>query len=176
MSSPIAARTERTASPRRRLIHRLFEASLLFKGLFAGFETLAGLTLLVTPGAAILGLLDRVTAPELAQDPRDLLARTLLDASQKLSIETQHFYALYLLTHGGVKLVMVLLLARGMHWAYPVAMGVLALFIAYQIHLFVLAPSATLVALSLFDVAMIWLVHAEWRGARARIAQPSTQG
>ncbi len=170
MSSPIAARTDPVAPvvPRKRLLHRLFEASLLIKGLFAGLELLAGLAFFATPGSTIIAFLDWLTAPELAQDPRDLLAQTLLSAAQNLSIETQHFYALYLASHGGVKLVMVLCLFRGLHWAYPVSMAVLGLFILYQLHLFLLAPSVGLVALCLFDVAMIWLIRSEWRNARTR--------
>ncbi len=75
MSSPIAARTDPVAPvvPRKRLLHRLFEASLLIKGLFAGLELLAGLAFFATPGSTIIAFLDWLTAPELARDPRDPL-------------------------------------------------------------------------------------------------------
>jgi uncharacterized membrane protein len=162
-------------APRRgaRLLHDAFEASLLLKGAFAASEALLGLALYFVPGAAITGAVRWLTTHELTEDPNDLIARHLLDAAQSLSISTQDFYAFYLLGHGLLKLAVVLLLARGFLWAYPLAVAVLSGFIAYQLHRYLLSPSAGLILLSLLDAVVIALTVIEYRARRARGACPA---
>lgn len=79
------------------------------------------------------------------------------------SIQMQHFFALCLLFHGGLKLAMVLGLARRIKWAYPASMLVLAGFVAWQIHHFSVNGSPMLIALSMLDTVMIALVWREYR-------------
>lgn len=79
------------------------------------------------------------------------------------SIQTQHFFALCLLFHGGLKLAMVLGLARRIKWTYPASMLVLAGLVAWQIHHFSVNGSPMLIALSILDTWMIALV---WRAYR----------
>lgn len=148
-------------------LHRLFRASLLLKGLLAGAETIAGLGLLLTPNLAILTLVSWLTRNELTQDPTDAMARWFRHAAEVFPIQTQHFYAWYLGTHGALKLVMVLLLARGVRWAYPAAMLVLGGFVTYQVHHWTVTHSPALLLLSAFDLAMIALIWHEWRSTPA---------
>jgi uncharacterized membrane protein len=147
--------------------HRLFEASLVLKGLFASAEATTGLGIWLVPNGRIKGVADWLTRNELAQDPSDWMARTVESAMAVFSIETQHFYALYLLSHGALKLAMVLLLARGVRWAYPAAMLLLAGFILYQLDHWRLTHSPALLLLSVFDAIMILLVWREYRALRA---------
>ena len=61
---------------------------------------------------AILRAVDWLTRKELIEDPLDPLAAHVTHLADRFSADSQHFYALYLLTHGLVKLVVVILLAR----------------------------------------------------------------
>lgn len=151
---------------RDRLLHRLFEASLAIKGLLCASETLAGLGLLLTPNLLIERFIFWVTHFEIAEDPTDKLANLTLRAVEYFSINTQHFYALYLLAHGGLKLTIVLLLWRRVLWAYPAGMAVLAGFVAFQVYEFMHAGSPFLLILALFDCVMIVLVWLEWRALK----------
>lgn len=155
-----------------RWLHWIFETSLLIKGLLAAGEGFGGLGLLLAPNTAIATLVDWMTRVELVQDPTDRVALWLQHTAATFSIETQHFYALYLCLHGGIKLTMVLGLARRVLWAYPAAMVILAGFVAYQMHRVTLSPSPMLLALSGFDTLMIVLVWREYRLMRAaRVAK-----
>jgi uncharacterized membrane protein len=86
---------------------------------------------------------------------------------------TQHFYALYLLAHGGLKLTMVYMLWRRVLWAYPAAMVVLSGFVVYQTFESFHAGSPFLLLLALFDLVMIGLVWQEWRALKG--VQPVPQ-
>jgi uncharacterized membrane protein len=151
-----------------RVLHDAFEASLLLKGAFAAAEALLGLALYLVPGSAITGTLRLLTTHELTEDPSDLVAQYLMQAAQSLSISTQNFYAFYLLGHGLLKLAVVLLLARGFLWAYPLAVVVLSGFIVYQAHRYLLQPSVGLILLSLLDAVVIALTVIEYRARRTR--------
>ena len=150
---------------RRRLIHELFEASLLIKGVFAFLETVTGILLLVFGSAGVLAVARYLTVHELVEDPSDPVMSVMLGAAQNLSVGTEHFYAMYLLTHGLIKLVLVLALWRKVPFAYPAAMVVLAIFVVYQLHRWSVTGGLGLLALSAFDLVMIWLISREYRTA-----------
>ena len=144
-------------------LHQLFEASLLLKGLFALGELLAGIVLYFVNSASMMATVQRLTLHEISEDPNDIVASTLLHLAQGFSIESQHFYAFYLASHGVIKLAMVLALVRRVTWAYPASIIVLLAFIAYQIYRYTFAPSWGLVVLSLFDLIVIGLIWREYR-------------
>lgn len=149
-------------------LHELFEASLVIKALLAATEAAAGLTFLLTPNHRFLNAIHWLLEKELIPHRHDLLAEWANAAATALSIQTQHFYAIYLLSHGGLKLAMVLLLARGIRWAYPASMVLLALFILYQMNHWTHTHSPTLLILTAFDAVMIYLVWREYRAIDSR--------
>jgi len=159
-----------------RWLDRLFGASLLVKGVLAAAEAIAGLGLLFTPNAAIQRLVGWLTRNEISHDPTDPMAVWVLGAAELFTVPTQHFYAVYLLAHGVMKLAMVLLLAARIGWSYPFAIAVLAGFIAYQAYHYTVSPSPALILLSLFDAMMILLVWREWRGHAARLSPARAPG
>jgi uncharacterized membrane protein len=67
------------------------------------------------------------------------------------------------LSHGIVKLFLVVGLLRNKLWAYPAAIVVFVLFIAYQLYRLSSAPSPLLVLLTVFDVVVIGLTWHEYR-------------
>lgn len=157
---------KRNAALIARWLHRLFEASLLVKGILASAEALSGLGLLLTSNAHIVTLVDWLTRYEIAEYPRDRMASWVERHAELLSIQSQHFYALYLLSHGALKLAMVILLALGLSWAYPAAMAMLAGFVTYQLYEWHYSASPFLLVLSGLDLFMIYLVWQEYRAIR----------
>jgi uncharacterized membrane protein len=152
-------------------LHVAFEVSLLLKGAFAVAEIAAGLITFLIPPGGLLHLAQAITRSELTEDPRDWVALHLLRAAQDLSIGTQHFVAFYLLTHGLIKLGLIIGLWRGRPAFYPAGMGVFGAFILYQAYRFSLTKSPLLLVITILDGAMIWLTWTEYRNhVRARPA------
>jgi uncharacterized membrane protein len=149
-------------SPVSRWLHWLFEASLLIKGLLAAGETISGLGLLLTPHGLILTFWTWLTQNDLAEDPTDAMAMWFRSLAEAFTLQSQHFYALYLLGHGVLKFTMVIMLTRRILWAYPAAMVILSGFVVYQSFEFVAHGSLVLLMLALFDAIMIVLVYREW--------------
>ena len=147
-------------------LDRTFDIALVLKGLDGLLELVGGVLLLVVSPATINRLAERLTQHELSQDPHDFIAHRLLRLTANLH-HTQTFGAVYLLTHGLVKLVIVVGLFRREHWAYYVAFVFLGGFVVYQVYRMTYAPSIGLALLTLFDVLIIWLTWREYRAKRA---------
>lgn len=143
-------------------LHWLFEASLIFKGLFAAGESIGGLGLLLTPNIMLIQLIRWAWSYNLTQQPDADMAKWVQHLTEAFSIQVQHFYAYYLLAHGAIKFLMVIMLARRILWGYPLAMAILAGFVAYQLSEFVSHGYVTFLILSGLDALMIVLVYREW--------------
>ncbi|OYX44302.1 MAG: hypothetical protein B7Z02_05995 [Rhodobacterales bacterium 32-67-9] len=150
-----------------RRLHQLFEVSLLAKGAFAATELLSGIAIWLVSADWVTATVRWLTRQEIVEDPRDRLANWLLGFAQGYSVSTQHFWALYLVGHGVVKLAVVAALAYRLLWAYPVSIFVLVGFILYQIERYSVTHAPILIALSLFDLVVIWLVWHEYQRMKA---------
>jgi uncharacterized membrane protein len=148
-------------------LHDLFEASLVIKAILAAAEAAAGFSLFALPNGHISALAGWLSRYEIAHDRYEWPVRALEAGLAGFSMQTQHFYAWYLAAHGLLKLAMVFLLARKVSWAYPASMVVLAGFIAYQVHQWVLTGSMPLLVLTAFDALVVVLVWREYRHMRA---------
>ena len=120
-------RPRREAAP----LGRLFSVSLLLKGADGILEIAGGILFLAASHAALNGIVLALTQHELSEDPRDLIALHLQEAARHFG-EARIFGAVYLLSHGLSKLVLVLEIFRGRLWAYPGMLGLLGVFVAYQ--------------------------------------------
>jgi uncharacterized membrane protein len=146
-----------------RRIHQIFEVSVLLKGAHAAVEAAGGLALALTNNAWIRAVVTQATQSELIEDKRDFVANHLVTWAQGFSIETQHFYAWYLLSHGVVKLALVVGLLMRKLWAYPTTMVVLGLFIIYQLYRYAETHGAGLLLLTALDILVVTLTWHEYR-------------
>ena len=139
---------------------------MILKGLHALVECAGGIALYAIGNATILRWITALTQEELVEDSHDFIAAHLLHAAQSLSVGTQTFYAFYLLSHGFVKVLLVIGLLKEKLWAYPASLFVLAAFIAYQFYRYSHTHSLGLIVLTIFDLVIIVLVWHEWRVLR----------
>ena len=142
--------------------HWLFESTLLLKAVFAALEAVAGLGLWLVPNGQIHHLAAWLTHRELIEDPGDPLALRLSRLIEGFSDGSQHFYAFYLISHGLIKLVVVILLMRRIAFAYPLGIAVFAGFVVFQTQRFLVTHSPFLLALTLLDLVIIHLTWREW--------------
>jgi Predicted membrane protein len=140
--------------------------SVLLKGAHALVECVGGLVLALVSTATIANWVNVLTQEELIEDPQDFIAGFLLTQAQNFSVGTKNFYAFYLLSHGIVKLLLVIGLLRNKLWSYPASLVVFGLFILYQLYRFSYTYSAGLIALTVLDLVVIWLIWREYKIVR----------
>ena len=149
-------------------LDKTFKIGLVLKGLDGILEVAGGILLLFLSPHAIEQIVRTLTAHELTQDPHDVIARYLVHSTSHLSSGITLFGAIYLLSHGIAKIVLVALVLRDKLWAYPWLIVLLLAFIAYQIYrLAWIHFSIGLTALTVFDAALVWLTWREYRSKRA---------
>ena len=151
-------------------IDRAFRITITLKGLDGLLEVIGGMVLLFVSPHSINQLVKWATAHELAQDPNDFVSRHLLHSASQLSPSTTLYGALYLLIHGASKVVLVVFVLRNKLWAYPWMIGLLLVFIAYQLYRMTYKPSVSLALLTLFDAVVTWLTWREYGKKKALAA------
>jgi uncharacterized membrane protein len=157
---------------KERLLHMTFVVSIILKGLDGIMEMLGGVLLFLANQSKIQHFVIWITQHELAEDPRDLVANYLLNFGKDLSISDKNFGALYLLSHGIVKVVLITALIKKRLWAYPALIIFLFLFIVYQLYRYSYSHSFYLTILSLFDLLIIVLTAWEYQRLRkGKLAQ-----
>lgn len=146
-------------------LHRLFQAAVLIKGIDGVLETIGGVLLVLVSPDTVHRLIILLTQHELAEEADDWVIMALHHLAERFSVEAKHFASGYLIGHGLLKVFLAVSLFRERVWAFPLALFVLAVFVAYQLHRFGRTHSMVLLALTLLDVVVMALV---WREFRAR--------
>jgi len=142
-------------------IHDAFLISIIAKGLFAVLQIVIGGILLFTN--SITEIVVDLINNELLEDPTDFFASKVQSLLHPTP-EAQLFGGLYLVSHGIVKIFLVVGLLRNKLWAYPASMGVFSLFIIYQLfRYFYRTHSVWLLVLTVIDIVVIWLIYHEYR-------------
>ena len=161
---------------RDRIVHILFDISVISKGIDGALEIVGGALLFLVDPMRVHSIVRILTQHELSEDPRDLVATYLLNTTQHLSGGAQVFAATYLLWHGVVKVALVTALLLKRAWAYPAAILAFLLFLAYQLYRYSHTHSPELLVLSVLDVLVIvltWLEYKRLRGAHALLRRSS---
>jgi uncharacterized membrane protein len=159
------------AAEKRRILDRTFDITIILKGIDGVIEVIGGVLLFVVSANSLNTLAVRLTRVELSQDPDDFIAHHLLRLTADLH-HAQTFGAIYLLSHGAVKIVLVAALLRQQRWAYPAMLVFLIVFIGYQCYRMAYAPSIALALLTLFDGFVVWLTWREMQLHRADLQRP----
>lgn len=155
----------------RTLLDKTYEIGLFIKGFDGAVELLGGLLLLLVPAHAVLRLTHALVDTELSSDPHSFVATHILHMGTELAKGHNAFAILFLLTHGAVKVALVVALLRQKLWAYPWALVALTAFLVYQVYLLVTKPTFGMAFLTVLDVIIIWLVQREWQKVKPRTAE-----
>jgi uncharacterized membrane protein len=151
------------------LTDRAFRIGLLFKGIDGLIETIGGILLLIVNPDQINHLARWLTQGQLSEDPHDFIANHILKTAHELTGSSLIFGAAYLLSHGVVKIVLVIEVLRNHLWAYTALIGVTALFVIYQVYRITFDKfSISLFLLTIFDLIIIYLTQKEYRRHLAR--------
>src|SRR5213075_2488894 len=133
----------------RSKIHIAFEIGIILKGLNGLVELVGGTLMLVFSPSTIRNFIINLShRPEFAA---------------KISSHDERFAAIYLLSHGIVKGVLVYGLLKEQMWAFPWAIAVFTGFGVYQVVHYFQQPSIWMIVLTVLDVFVILLTRFEWQ-------------
>jgi uncharacterized membrane protein len=145
------------------LLDKVFEGSLLFKGLEAVGELLAGFLLLFVSPESIHKFITFVTQQALSNGGSNAFSNFLIHSANSLNVSHVGFLIVYLWIHAAIKLVAVVGLLRNLAWAYPFSFVSLGLLVIYQVYSIVERKSIGMVILTIFDLFVLWLIWREYK-------------
>ncbi len=149
------------------LLDKTYEIGIILKGIDGVLELIGGILVLVLSPGTILSITNFFTQETLEKNPHNFFANHIDKVGHHLASGQTTFAALFLLTHGLVKVVLVTCLLLNKLWAYPWALGVLGLFLVYQVYLLITRPTFGMAFLTVIDAVIIWLVYREWQKVRS---------
>jgi uncharacterized membrane protein len=152
------------------LLDQSFRFSIALKGIHALLEMVLGIAVLTVSPQTMNRFALTVLHPELSEDPNDFFATHLLKISENFANGGTRFASFYLLSHGLVKIVLVVELFRNKLWAYPTMIVVLTAFVCYQVYRFSLTHSLAMILLTFFDLIVILLTWLEYAKRRSYVA------
>ncbi|HXJ17843.1 MAG TPA: DUF2127 domain-containing protein [Candidatus Polarisedimenticolia bacterium] len=156
------------------LLRATFRTGITMKGIDGLLETIGGALLWVINPSVMSHTVALLFQHELSRDPHDFIGVHLLRISKALTENDRLFASIYLVSHGVVKIVLAGALWLDDLWAYPLAIFVFGAFGAYQIYRYSHTHSLMLLALTIFDLALIWLTWEEYRVQKAKRATLGT--
>ena len=152
-----------TTTSEEHTIHRLFEFTLTLKAFYSIIEILGSVLVFLINRTYLVNTILSFTQDELSEDPKDWIAHYLITTANTFSISSQQFIAFYLLSHGVVKLFLIVGLFKKKLWAYPTSVVIFGMFIIYQLYRYSFMHSVWLLLLTLFDIIIILLTIHEYR-------------
>lgn len=153
----------------KRNVHLGFHIGLLMKGFYDAGEILCGILLIFLTPERMRNIITVISAEELREDPKDFIMRHLISFSKTFSISMELTASLYLLSHGFIKIIIIVLLWRQKLWAYPVSCIIFAIFVIIQILSYVQTHSVSLLFLTLVDIIMIILTVIEYKNIKSNM-------
>jgi len=100
---------------------------------------------------------------EIMEDPNDFLVSFVSPLLEKLSIDTLHFVAGYMMFWGFIDVFLSKSILGGKRWAFPILLIVILFFIIYELYRLSYTHSLILVGVIIIDIIVFYLVWREYK-------------
>ena len=144
-------------------IRQYFTRSVVLKGLISFAEVVVGIIIFFIPLSFLADICIDITNRFLTGNLAYFVATQITHISQSVSIIGGTFLAIYLFSRGGVKLGLMFALLKGKLWAYPASLIVLGILILYQLYQLTISYSHEIVALTMFDLVVMYFIWKEYK-------------
>jgi uncharacterized membrane protein len=144
------------------LLDQSFKAGIAIKGFDGLIECIGGVLMCFIKPSAMNDFFRFVILHDLPGKYDEMLVAHLFHWTQSLEHGGKAFAAVYLITHGLSKALLVAGLWMNKLWAYPLTIVVFSIFCVYQIHRYTHTHSIFLVLLTIFDLILIYLTWREY--------------
>jgi uncharacterized membrane protein len=153
---------------RSQLLHFISRIGFVMKGIDGLLECAGAFILLIVSPQAISRAVRILTTHELSRDPTDFLSTHLVMLANQWSVRPKVFFALYLMLHGGVKVLLVVGLLRQKLWVYPVAVAFMLVLITYQLYRYSHTHSQVIGIITALDSLVTFFIALDYRYVKGR--------
>jgi uncharacterized membrane protein len=139
----------------------LFRISLIVKVIQGFLEVVLGMLFLYVKSDTIAVLFQEFIRDELAESPYTKTSHFIIQTGNSVVAAGSLFIGLYLLSHGIVKLLLIIGVVKKKLWAYYTFIATLIAFILYQAYRYSITHSPLVLVFTLFDIFFTWLAWQE---------------
>jgi len=140
-----------------------YHLGLWIKAAQAFLEIVAGILFYVINTNKLTTFILAVAHGEITESPHGMLPNLLIKSVDQFSLAGKYFIAFYLLSHGVVKLFIIVGLFLKKPWAYPVSVVGFSILIFYQTYHFFMNHSLALILFTIMDLIILGLIIYEHR-------------
>ncbi|WP_369705174.1 DUF2127 domain-containing protein [Clostridium moutaii] len=151
------------------IVHKSFEIGMLLKAINGILEITGGILLVFLNPNRLNDVVIPLVQHELLENPKDIIVNFAMNMVSNFSLSSQHFVIFYLMSHGIIKLFLIIMIWRKKMWSYPLTIVSLILFIFYQTYRYMIDYSIWLMLLTAFDIIMIILTFLEYKNRRNNV-------
>lgn len=154
-------------SQQEKKIDLYFHLSVTLKGVISFAEVVVGIIVFFIPisylADIVIGLLVLIVPSSLVP----VMVTSIGGVVQELESVGGAFVALYLLSRGLIKFILIVAVLKSQLWAYPSSLIVLGLFILYQFYQIFVTQSALIFFITVFDLIVMWFIWKEYQILRS---------
>jgi uncharacterized membrane protein len=163
LKNPKKVREAQLVYSRDKILHDLFNVTILIKGINGVWEIIVGVLFLIFKRETIYRAIITLTEQKIVSGLSHSANNYVIRQANNFSTNTKYFIAFYFLFYGVVNIFLVVSLLRGKLWAYPTAILFFIFFILYQFYIFFLRRSSLLLLFTIFDVCLVFLAWLEYQ-------------
>lgn len=152
----------------------LFKLSMWWRIIYGFLRLILGTSLLKITGQPLSEYMYSLMSHELTGKTTDILLGKAYVLLNTHDITVTYFIAFYFIFWGTVDIILSLCLLKHIKKAFPIAMGLIALFIFYGIVRFTITHSLVLAGVIVVDLVILYLIHDEYRALFRTTSKSST--
>lgn len=144
-----------------REITKIFKIGVLIKSIQGALEIIAGIFLMFVSTDSIINYIKEFAHEELVENSHDMMSIFLSYVSHHIFLSGTYFLIIYLLSHGLIKLFLIIGLIHKKLWAYYSFIIILSFFTIYEIYRYSITYSLPLLIFLSFDILFIYFTWME---------------
>ena len=152
----------------------LFKLSMWWRIFYGFLRLILGTSLLKITGQPLSEYMYSLMSHELTGKTTDILLEKAYVLFDTHDITVTYFIAFYFIFWGSVDIVLSLCLLHHIKKAFPIAMGLIALFILYGVIRLMMTHSLILAGVIVVDLVILYLIHDEYRVLKTSTLKSST--
>ena len=152
----------------------LFRVSMWWRIFYGFLRIILGTALLRMTGQTISDFVYSLLSHEITGKMTDVVLEKIYIFSEIHEITITYFIAFYFIFWGTVDIVLSLCLLNHIRKAFPIAMGLIVLFILYSIFRFTFTHSLVLAGVIILDFIILYLINDEYKLLQKTSANTST--
>jgi len=149
-------------------LHTFFDAGIIIKLIDSIGEVILGILFLTVSADTMNRVTNAIFGDEITEQPLRAIWNFTLHSFAQISNNSQNFLAFIFISHGIVKLILIVGLAKDKLWVYPLAAVAFTGFGLYQIYQLTVAPSVIITILTILDALFVALIIHEYRYQKRR--------